>query len=297
MDAPRTLSGRTLLTAIFGDPVEHSLSPAMHNAAYAALGMERAYVAFHVTREHLRDAIRAIPALDLLGVNLTVPHKERALRMMADLSSEARLLGAINCVVNRKGVLHGDNTDARGLELDLREAGIALDGNVAVIVGAGGAAASAALAVIRLGAQRIVLCNRTGARANRLARRFAQHLGSRGGGRPAQTIEACGLDTLTNRSTMGAAAIVINATPMGLKTSGFADLAYNATAHDCVFYDLIYAREPTPFLASAAALNRRTLDGAGMLINQGVLAFELFNRVKPPEGIMRRALMSALGRA
>ena len=296
MDSLRALSGRTLLTAIFGDPVEHSLSPAMHNAAYAALGMERAYAAFRVTPERLRDAIRAIPALSLLGVNLTVPHKERALRMVADLSNEARLLGAINCVVNRRGVLHGDNTDARGLELDLQEAGVAPDGKVAVIVGAGGAAASAVLAVIRLGARRVVVCNRTAARANRLARRFAQHLGSRGGGRPTQSIDARGLDTLTSPSTMGAAAIVINATPMGLKTGGFADLAYDTTAADCVFYDLIYAREPTPFLAPAVALNRRTLDGAGMLINQGVLAFELFNGAKPPHGVMRRALMAALGR-
>lgn len=296
MDPLRAISGRTLLTGIFGDPVEHSLSPAMHNAAYASLGMERAYAAFHVTPERLRDAIRAIPALGLLGVNLTVPHKERALKMMADLSNEAHLLGAINCVVNHRGVLHGDNTDARGLELDLREVGVPLDGKVAVVIGAGGAAASAVLAVIRLGARRVVVCNRTAARANRLARRFAHYLGSRGGGRPTQSIEARGLDTLTSPSAMSGAALVINATPMGLKTGGFADLAYDATAAECVFYDLIYARTPTPFLAPAAALNRRALDGAGMLIDQGVLAFELFNGVKPPQGVMRRALMTALDR-
>src|SRR5271163_2538187 len=143
MEPARTLSGRSRFTAIFGDPVEHSLSPAMHNAAYAALAMERAYLAFHVTPEHLRDAIRAIPALGLLGVNLTVPHKQRAARMMTRLSTEARLLGAINCVVNRDGVLTGDNTDARGLEADLRLASLVLEGKLAVIVGAGGAAAAA----------------------------------------------------------------------------------------------------------------------------------------------------------
>jgi len=296
MDAALTLSGRTILTAIFGDPVAHSQSPTMHNAAYAALGMDRAYAAFHVTPSRLRDAIRAIPALGIAGVNLTVPHKERALRMMAHLSDEARVLGAINCVINRKGILYGDNTDARGLEMDLRELGITLGGKVAVIIGAGGAAASALLAVIRLGAQRIVVSNRTLQRANRLARRFKQHLGSRSGKPSTRTIEARGLDTLTGISTMRAAAIVINATPMGLKTGGFADLAYDATASDCIFYDLVYAREPTPFVASAAKLKRRTFDGAGMLVNQGVLAFELFNRVKPPDRVMRRALMSALGR-
>src|SRR5215471_14709842 len=108
------ITGRTRFTAVFGDPVEHSLSPAMHNAAYAALALERAYLAFRVAAEHLHDAIHALPALRIAGVNLTVPHKEKAVAMMAHLSEEARLLGASNCVVNRNGELYGDNTDARG---------------------------------------------------------------------------------------------------------------------------------------------------------------------------------------
>lgn len=292
---PAAISGRTLLTAIFGDPVAHSMSPAMHNAAYAALGMERAYVAMRVTPERLRDAIRAIPALGILGVNLTVPHKERAARMMASLSDEARMLGAINCVVNRDGALHGDNTDARGLEMDLREAGLALAGCLAVIAGAGGAAAAAVLASIRLGAARIALCNRTPQRAARLARRFTRVLAAYGHARGA--IEARGLDSLLDRGLLAGAAIVINATPMGLKTGGFAEIAYDAAASDCLFYDMIYAREPTPFLAPALARGLRSLDGAGMLANQGALAFELFNGSAPPAGVMRGALMAALGRA
>jgi shikimate dehydrogenase len=297
MDPAHRLSGRTLLTAIFGDPVAHSLSPAMHNAAYAALAMDRAYVAFHVTPAGLRDALRALPALGIVGVNLTVPHKERAVRMMAQLTDEARLLRAVNCVINRNGVLHGDNTDARGLEADLRDQHVSLAGKLAVIVGAGGAASAAVLAMLRLDAARIVICNRTMARANRLARSFAQYLGTRGGGRSRQTIEARGLDTLVNATTMSVAAIVINATPMGLKTGGgFAPLSYAAAPSECVFYDMIYAHEPTPFLAPPLALGRRAIDGAGMLVNQGVLAFELFNGVAPPAGVMRAALMSALGR-
>jgi shikimate dehydrogenase len=296
MDLAHGLSGRTLLTAIFGDPVAHSLSPAMHNAAYATLAMDRAYIACHVTPERLREALRAIPALGIVGVNLTVPHKERAVRMMTQLTAEARLLRAVNCVIMRNGDLHGDNTDARGLEADLRDQGVAAAGKLVVIVGAGGAASAAVLAAIRLGAARIVICNRTIARANRLARSFAQYLGARGGGRPRETIEARGLDTLVNATTMSAAGIVINATPMGLKTGGFTPLSYASASPDCVFYDMIYAREATPFLAPALATGRRAIDGAGMLINQGVLAFELFNGVAPPPGAMRAALMLALGR-
>ena len=284
------LDGRFRFSGIFGDPVEHSLSPAMHNAAYAALGVERAYLPFHVTPERLRAAIHAIPALGLLGVNLTVPHKERALRMMAHLSDEARALGAINCVINRDGVLHGDNTDARGLESDLREAGLELEGKVAVIIGAGGAAASALLACIRRGASRIAVCNRTVTRARRLVGRLSRYA-------PASTvITAHGLDRLTGSDLLAQAAIVMNATSIGLAAAEFLPLAYEAARSECLFYDLIYARRPTPFLKPAAALGRWTLDGAGMLANQGVLAFELFNGVAAPPGLMRATLMFALGR-
>jgi shikimate dehydrogenase len=296
MEGPTALSGRTLVTAIFGDPVEHSLSPAMHNAAYAELGMERAYIAFHVTPDRLASAIRAIPALGLLGVNLTVPHKERAVRMVAHLSDEARALHAVNCVINRSGVLLGDNTDARGLEADVRGLGVTMEGGQAIIVGAGGGAASAVLACIRLGAQKIVVCNRTLARAQRLARRLRRRAPATGGGRSRDLVEARGLDALLDGAVLDGSAIVINATPMGLRTVGFAQLDYAATPADCIFYDLIYAREPTPFLAPALALGRRTADGAGMLVNQGILAFELFNGVAPPAGVMRHALLCALGR-
>jgi len=287
------ITGRTRFTGVFGDPVEHSLSPAMHNAAYAALGIERAYLAFHVAPEHLHDAIGALPALQIVGINLTVPHKENAVSMMAHLSEEALMLGAINCVVNRNGELHGDNTDARGLERDLRESGVEIAGRGVVVVGAGGAAASAVLACTRLGAQRILLCNRTIERAAKLAHRFT-HLYRPLNGIP---IDVEGLDKLADAAALTDVALVINATPMGLKTGGFARLAYDAAPADCVFYDMVYARAPTPFLAPALASGRLALDGAGMLLNQGVLAFELFNNVAAPTAAMRAALMSALGRA
>ena len=289
----REISGRMRFTAIFGDPVEHSLSPAMHNAAYAALGIERAYLAFHVTPGRLHDAIHALPALEIAGVNLTVPHKENAVAMMTHLSKEALTLGAINCVVNRDGELYGDNTDARGLELDLRGSGVILDGRMVVIVGAGRAAASAVLACTRMGAGRILLCNRTVERAIRLARRFT-HSGQAPTG---ISIDGGGLDKLAEPAALSDIALMINATPMGLKTGGFAPIAYDAAPADCVFYDMVYAREPTPFMVSALALGRHALDGAGMLLNQGALAFELFNNVAAPAAAMHAALMSALGRA
>jgi shikimate dehydrogenase len=287
------IGGATRLTAIFGDPVEHSLSPAMHNAAYAALGMDRVYAAFHVTPPMLAAAVRAIPALGIVGVNLTVPHKEQALRMVAQLSGEARLLGAINCIVNRSGGLYGDNTDARGLERDLEALGVALAGKIAIVIGAGGAAGSAVLACLRRGAGRIVIANRTPARAAAMARRLRPRLARalRGAG-----LEARGLDALVDGALLKEAALVVNATPMGLTSPGFAELDYARTPRGCFFYDLIYAAKQTPFLRRAIAFKRPHADGAGMLVGQGELAFELFNGVAPPAGVMRRALWSRLGR-
>jgi shikimate dehydrogenase len=285
--APILISGRTGVTAVFGDPVEHSMSPAMHNAAYAMLGLGRVYLAFHVSPEKLRSATQAILALGILGVNLTVPHKEAAARMLKNLSAEAKLLRAVNCVVNEGGKLRGDNTDARGLEQDLRDLKIDLRGRLALVIGAGGAAASAILACSRLGATRIAIANRTRSRAVNLARRFHS---SRIGLMPR------GLDALHDEAILADAAIILNATSMGLTTGSFAPLDYAATSEDCFFYDLIYRAEPTPFLREAIALGRPHADGAGMLINQGELAFELFNRVAPPRGVMRRALLDRLGR-
>lgn len=286
------LSARTRFTAVLGDPVEHSLSPAMHNAGYAAAGMERAYLAFHVTAADLRDAMRALPALKIVGVNLTVPHKESAVGLMDGLSEEALILGAVNCVINRDGELHGDNSDARGLERDLRESDIMTGGRTVLVVGAGGAAASAVLACTRMGVARILVCNRTMERASKLAERLAPLSEAMSG----TSLDISGLDRLTDPKVLGDVGLIINATPMGLNNSGFAPLAYEATPVDCVFYDMVYGREATPFMASARARHRRALDGAGMLLNQGALAFELFNNIPAPTSAMRRALMSALGR-
>ena len=279
------------VAAIFGDPVAHSKSPAMHNAAYAALRMNRTYAAFRVTPSNLAAALRSIVPLGIVGVNLTVPHKEAAARYLKDLSAEARMLGAVNCVVNRRGALRGDNTDARGLERDLRDLGCDLRGRLAIVIGAGGAAASSVLACMRLGASRVVIINRTPARAAALARR----LSARGMRRVAS--EPRGLDALMDSALLADAGLIVNATSMGLTTARFARLDYGSTAADCLFYDLIYAPEPTAFMKPALAAGRRAADGAGMLVNQGELAFKLFNRVAPPAGVMRAALLNALGRA
>jgi shikimate dehydrogenase len=222
------ISGGTGLTGIFGDPVAHSASPAMHNAAYAALGMDRVYVPFHVLPAQLPAALRAIVALELFGVNVTVPHKERVARLLRHQSAEARLLGAVNCVVPRRGELYGDNTDARGLAADLAALDAPVKGQTVIVIGAGGGAAAALLALRRLGVRRVVIANRTRKRALRLAARFKT-----------LRIEARDLCDLNDPGLIGEAAAVINATSVGLKSGPFLPLAYDAARQGCFFYDLI----------------------------------------------------------
>ncbi|HKD69068.1 MAG TPA: shikimate dehydrogenase [Candidatus Binataceae bacterium] len=279
------ITGGTGLTGIFGDPVAHSASPAMHNAAYAALGMDRAYVPFHVLPAGLPAALCAITAIGLLGVNITVPHKERVARLLKNQSAEARLLGAVNCVLSRRGELFGDNTDARGLAHDLTALDAPIKGQTAILIGAGGGAAAAMLALRRLGARRVIIANRTRRRARNLAARFK-------GLHP----EVRALEELNDPRLIGEAAVVINATPIGLGSGPFVPFGYEAARPGCFFYDLIYAAEPTSFLRPALARGLPAADGAGMLLYQGALAFELFNGVKPPLEAMRRALYARLNR-
>jgi shikimate dehydrogenase len=279
------IDGATGLTGIFGDPVAHSASPAMHNAAYQALGMHRAYVPFHVLPSHLPAALHAITALELLGVNVTVPHKERVARLLNKQSAEARALGAVNCVFPRAGELFGDNTDARGLAADLAALSAPIKGRTVILIGAGGGAAAALLALRRLGAKRVVLANRTRSRAVKLAARFRK-----------LKIEVRDLGALRHPELVGEAGLLINATSVGLKSGSTLPVAYELAGSDCFFYDLIYAAAPTAFLQPALERGLRTADGAGMLLRQGALAFELFNRVKAPFDAMRDALYAHLGR-
>jgi shikimate dehydrogenase len=209
---------------------------------------------------------------------------------MDELTAEGDLLGAINCVINRGGRLVGDNTDARGLERDLRAHGIRVAARTALVIGAGGAGAAATVALNRLKAARVVIANRTVRRASALARRFAQS------SLPRTRFEAVGLEELANSSLLAEVACVINATSLGLTGGGFPHLKYDATPPNCFFYDTLYARRPTRFLAGAIRARRTCTDGAGMLVEQGQLAFYLFNGVRAPCGVMRGALMDALGR-
>ena len=283
------LAATTRIVAVIGDPIAHSRSPLMHNAAFRALGLDFAYGAFRVRPGDVGAAVAAVRALGLAGLNVTIPHKQAVIPHLDVLSPVARSTGAVNTIVNRDGVLHGDNTDVPGLSLALDEAGLAPRAKLAIVLGAGGSARATVAALARR--------TRTVVVAARRAEQARALLDELGPGVRARLL-AVRLDALADArgsaaQHLAAADVVLNTTPVGMHGEPFLPFAFAATPAGCLFYDLVYTARITPFLAAAHRARRRGVNGLGMLLHQGAVAFELWTGVSPPLEVMRRALRSA----
>jgi shikimate dehydrogenase len=263
------LTARTRVVGVIGNPVVHSRSPAMHNAAFAALGLDWVYVAFPVPRGRARQAVAAVPALGLAGLNVTMPHKADAARVCDDLSSEAAALASVNTVVARDdGKILGASTDGAGFLRALAEVGVDTSGRRCLVVGAGGAARAVALAAGGTGARVTVAARRPDAAA--AAARLAN----------GEAVALAGIDVSPYD-------IVVNATPVGM--GGEAPPLDTTALHSGQFvFDTVYPGE-TPLLAAARARGARCAGGLGMLVHQGALSFELWTGAPAPVDIMRRA--------
>lgn len=284
------VSGKTKVAGIFGAPVDHSLSPDMHNAAFAALELPYVYVPFHVSQENLPAAVTAVRALQLAGVNVTVPHKEAVVPLLDCLDETAAACGAVNTAVNREGTLTGYNTDTGGFLDALRlEAGFEPGGKKAVVLGAGGAARAVVVALLQAEAAEIVLLNRSPDRAQALAADVRERAGT---GQTRFSIQPLSGEL---QVPLSGADIVINALSVSFyrEGKGLADLRPAAGA---LFFDLRYGAGAADFLALAKELASPAVDGLAMLLYQGARAFRLFTGEEPPLDVMRRALLSAARR-
>ena len=278
--------GSTRIVGILGDPVEHSMSPAMQNAAFEALGLDIAYVAFRVHSADLPAAVNGVRALGMAGANVTVPHKEAIVPLLDGISAEARALGAVNTVVRRGRRLLGHNTDSGGFSAALAASGVRLAGRSAILIGAGGAARAVVAALQRGRCRDITIINRAPERARRLVRQMR---------RPRSRLLVAPWPALADDALIQRADLIVNCTPVGLAGEHLDTLAYDAARQGCVFVDLVYGSAPTPFLRRAQRLGRRTVDGTGMLLHQGALAFSLWTGRRAPVAVMARALRRALG--
>lgn len=271
------ISQHTLITGLFGYPVRHTLSPAMQNAAFAACGLPHVYLPFEVHPDCLKEAVAAVRALGMAGVNVTIPHKETAMALLDRVDAQAKKIGSINTIVNRNGGLTGFNTDAPGFLADITEKGCDPAGATAVLIGSGGAAKAVSRALIDAGLKKLYITSDDARQGAALADRLPR----------SSFVPLNGWKKLLPQ-----AGLLVNATPVGMKPSDPA-LATAEDLHRGLFvYDLIYLR-PTPLILAARAAGARYADGLGMLLHQGALSFEHWTGRHAPRAAMQAALIAA----
>jgi shikimate dehydrogenase len=272
------INAATRLCAVFGSPIAHSASPAMHNAAFEKLGLNWRYLAFEVDPKNLRAAIDGAKAMNFAGINLTVPHKLLAVEMMDDLDESAKKWGAVNTIkFTDKGAI-GFNTDADAIVAALHEdLKMELRGAKVLLLGAGGAGQTAALKLASERVAELFVVNRTEEKADAIAGEIIEHF-------PAVKVSVGFPKTEVD--------LVINATSLGLKPDDSSPLDERqfSLKQTRAVYDMIYRPAETKLLVAAKAAGCKTANGLGMLLHQGAKAFEIWTGKSAPLKEMRAAL-------
>lgn len=286
------INSLTKVCGIFGNPLQHSLSPVMHNAAFAAAGLDYIYVPFQVEKASLPDAIKAIRVLNLVGVNITIPYKEAVLPYLDEISTEAGVIGAVNTVINRQGRLCGENTDGKGFIKALSEqVGFSPTGKTVLVLGAGGAARAVAVQLAFSGTAKLILANRSRQRAEGLACIITEKTGAE-----VVVVDWPGQEVQKMDSIIDNADLVVQATPVGMypHISETIPFPFNQIKQGAVVCDLVYNPAQTKFLKKAGQNGAVNVNGLGMLLYQGALAFEFWTGIPAPVQVMRDALLKAL---
>lgn len=276
-------TGSTRLAGVIGDPVRHSLSPALHNAAFARLGLDWTYVAFEIAAGRAADALAAMRVLGIEGLSVTMPHKRDAAAACDELSPAAELLGAVNCVRRDGDRLIGENTDGAGFLRSLRvQAGLEPVGRHAVVIGAGGAARAAIVALVSEGAS-VTIVNRSADAAVRAA-----ELGARAGATAG--VPAISQSMVGGPGAVSNADLVINATPLGMSAGDPLPIDTSLLRRNHVVVDFIYQPAVTPLLEAAAEVGAATLNGTGMLLYQAAEQFKMWTGRDAPIAAMAAAV-------
>jgi shikimate dehydrogenase len=284
MEKSRAIDSHTILYGVFGDPIRHSRSPIMLNRAFQEADMNAVYAAFHVRPDELGDAVRGIRALGYRGINVTIPHKVEVMQYLDVIDEGARVVGAVNTIVNEDGKLIGYNTDGIGYVRSLKEeTGIDLLGKNVLVLGAGGAARGVAYALAKEGAGCIYIANRTKERALELADTISAFTKTIG----------LGLDEISN--VVDEVAFVLNTTSAGMHPhTDELPMPVELLREHHLVSDLIYNPRITRFLREAEALGARIHGGLGMFIYQGAYAFEYWTGKPAPVAAMRQVVEQSL---
>lgn len=273
-----------LLLGVLGDPIVHSKSPIMHRAALQSCGLTGAYLPFHVKAERLGEAIGGIRALGFRGINVTVPHKLEVMNYLDHIDEGAKLIGAVNTIVNDGGILTGYNTDGIGYVRSLKEEAVPeLQGKRILVLGSGGAARGIIHALLQEQPEQVIVANRTAAKAHELAAEWAQ-LGR---------LIGCAMEEAKN--FLEQCDIVINTTTLGMYPHvDQCPLDVDAIPSGIVVSDLIYNPLKTKLLVQAEARNCTVHGGLGMFVYQGAYAFERWTGLPAPVEAMRAAVMESM---
>ncbi|HDQ05544.1 MAG TPA: shikimate dehydrogenase [Candidatus Bathyarchaeota archaeon] len=280
------INGKTRVCAVIGDPVEHSLSPAMHNAAFQKLGLNLVYVAFKVTRNELKEAISGAKSLGLRGLNVTMPHKNAVIKYLDETDSTAEAIGAVNTILNEQGKLVGYNTDGKGAMIALQESGIYPEEKKMLLLGAGGAAKAIAFQAAQE-AEELVILNRTPEKAEQLAELLRKKFGNKVKGRA--------LSAEILKKELKTADILVNATPVGMHPHvNTSPIPSDLLRRDLCVMDIVYNPLETKLVEDAKAVGAKVVWGLDMLLYQGAVSFEIWTNCPAPVDVMKKAALSKL---
>lgn len=280
----------TLHAGIFGYPIGHSISPAMHNAAFKHHGIGAVYEAWETAPEDLGVGVAALRSEDYLGANVTVPHKQAVMEHLDEIDELAARIGAVNTIVNQSGRLTGFNTDALGFISSLRgEAGVNVSGLKVVLIGAGGAARAAAYALADARAGELTIGNRTVERAESLAKELRET--------GVETV-SFGISDHDFLSACNRADLIVNSTSVGMlhgPAEGESPILADVIPPGCIVYDMVYNPSRTPLLADAERAGAKVVGGLPMLVYQGAAAWTRWTGQDAPVEMMFEAAKEALG--
>ena len=280
------ISGKTRICGIIGDPIEHTMSPKMQNAAYIHAGLDYIYVPFYVKKEDLSRAIQGMRALNICGLNVTIPHKVAVIPFLDEIDPLAHKIGAVNAITNEDGLLTGYNTDASGFLRALTAEKIEPKGKNICILGAGGASRAIVFALADRGA-RLTILNRHPDTAKKLADRISQYF--------RQEVSALELSLENLKTALKSADLLVNTTSVGMSPDiEKSPVPLTLVTGKITVLDIIYNPLKTRLLAGAEKRGAKVISGFEMLVWQGAAAFELWTGVKAPVQVMRETALKAL---
>ncbi len=279
------VTGKTAVYGVFGDPVAHSLSPLMHNAAFNNCAIDATYVPFHVTSDKLAAAVAALKVLAIKGVNVTIPHKEAIIPLLDEVDPQALQIGAVNTVVNNNGRLTGYNTDCSGfIRSAQKELGFSPAGKQVLLLGAGGACRAAVQALLSAGVQRITVANRHLPRAVDLVAGFQS-------GGTQQELIAVPYSSADFSSAVIHADLLVNTTSVGLHGEFLDFLPLENIKGSALIYDMVYSKAGTALVHAVRSRGLSGIDGLSLLAAQGEDAFFIWTGMRLPDGFMRQQLV------